>query len=160
LNQQERTNVANIEQVREFWDEHICGDVFTTLTDRTSRAYLDEVRRNRYHYEYHLLPFLQRTAAAGGPVLEIGCSMGMDLAELARMGVQVVGVDLSPKSIEVARRHFALVGLQAELQVANAERLDFPDASFGVVYSFGVLHHTPTPSMRSIVSCDPAAEPS
>lgn len=135
--------MTDIEQVREFWDEHICGDVFTSLTDRSSREYLEEVRRNRYHYEYHLLPFLRRVAAAGSPVLEIGCSMGIDLAELARMGAQVVGVDLSPKSIEVARRHFAIVGLQAELKVANAEKLDFPDATFGVVYSFGVLHHTP-----------------
>ena len=135
--------MTDIEQVREFWDEHICGDVFTSLTERTSREYLEEVRRKRYHYEYHLMPFLRRVAAAGGPVLEIGCSMGMDLAELARMGVQVVGVDLSPKSIEVARRYFELAGLQAELRVANAEQLDLPDASFGAVYSCGVLHHTP-----------------
>lgn len=135
--------MTDIEQVREFWDEHICGDVFTSQTERTSREYLSEVRRNRYHYEYHLMPFLRRAAATPGPLLEIGCSMGMDLAELARLGAQVTGVDLSPKSIEVARRHFDLEGIGAELRVANAEQLDFPDASFGVVYSFGVLHHTP-----------------
>jgi ubiquinone/menaquinone biosynthesis C-methylase UbiE len=135
--------MPTINDVREFWDEHICGDVFTSLTERTSREYLEEVRRNRYHYEYHLLPFLRRVAAAGSPLLEIGCSMGMDLAELARMGAQVTGVDLSPKSIEVARRHFDMKGLSADLRVANAEHLDFPDASFATVYSFGVLHHTP-----------------
>ena len=137
--------MADIGKVREFWDEHICGDVFTSLTDRSSEEYLAEVRRNRYRYEYHLMPFLRRVVAAanGGRVLEIGCSMGMDTAELARLGAQVVGVDLSPKSIEVARRHFQIAGLQAELRVANAESLDFPDASFAAVYSFGVLHHTP-----------------
>jgi ubiquinone/menaquinone biosynthesis C-methylase UbiE len=67
----------------------------------------------------------------------------MDLAQLARLGAQVTGVDLSTNSIEVAQRHFELEGIRAELRVANAEQLDFPDASFGVVYSFGVLHHTP-----------------
>lgn len=137
--------MTTVNEVREFWDEHICGDVFTSLTERTSREYLDEVRRNRYHYEYHLRPFLQRAAAAaaGAPLLEIGCSMGMDLAELARLGAQVTGADLSPKSIEVARRHFELIGIPAELRIANAEQLDFDDSTFQVVYSFGVLHHTP-----------------
>src|SRR5262245_15820294 len=99
-------DMTNIERGQEFWDEPICGDVFTSQTERTSREYLAEVRRNRYHYEYHLMPFLRRAAAAPGPLLEIGCSMGMDLAELARLGARVTGVDLSPKSIEVARRHF------------------------------------------------------
>lgn len=133
----------DMEKVREFWDEHICGDVFTPLTERTSRSYLEEVRRNRYRYEYHLIPFLQRVAAAAGPVLEIGCGMGIDLAELARMGVAVTGVDLSPKSIELARHYFRMTGLQADLRVGNAECLEFADGTFGAVYSFGVLHHTP-----------------
>src|SRR5262249_8324455 len=106
--------------------------------------YLAEVRQKRYHYEYHLLPFLQRVAGAGHTVLEIGCSMGMDLAELARLGCQVTGIDLSPQSLQVAQRYFLLEGLTAELRVGNAEALDFGDATFDVVYSFGVLHHTPT----------------
>src|SRR5262245_18857319 len=116
---------TNIEAVRAFWDEHVCGDVFTQLTERHSQEYLAEVRQHRYHYEYHLLPFLQRVAHAGRSVLEIGCSMGMDLAELAKLGCQVTGIDLSPQSLHIAQRYFALFGLQAELRVSNAEALDF-----------------------------------
>jgi SAM-dependent methyltransferase len=43
----------------------------------------------------------------------------------------------------LARKRFALFGLKGEFQVADAENLDFPDESFDVVYSHGVLHHTP-----------------
>jgi ubiquinone/menaquinone biosynthesis C-methylase UbiE len=138
-----RNHVANIEAVRTFWDEHVCGDVFTHLTERNSQEYLAEVQQNRYHYEYHLLPFLQHVARAGHTVLEIGCGMGMDLAELAKLGCQVTGIDLSPQSLQVAQRYFTLLGLKAELRVSNAEAMDFGDAMFDVVYSFGVLHHTP-----------------
>ena len=135
--------MANIEEVREFWDKYICGDVFTSLTNRHSKEYLEEVRRNRYHYEYHLMPFLHRVANSGNRVLEIGCSMGMDLAELSKLGCHCMGVDLSPESIKVAQHHFQLMEIQADLQVENAENLSFEDGDFDVVYSFGVLHHTP-----------------
>src|SRR5258708_5265185 len=135
--------MTELEMVQAFWDEYICGDVFTSLTDRYSPEYLARVRAQRYRYEYHLLPFLHQVAAAGPRVLEIGCSMGMDTAELVSMGCQVVGIDLSPKSIEVAHNHFALRGLSADLRVGNAEALEFADATFDAVYSFGVLHHTP-----------------
>jgi ubiquinone/menaquinone biosynthesis C-methylase UbiE len=132
-----------VDDVRDFWDRYVCGDIFTENTDRFSKQYIDEVRSKRFKYLYHLRPFLQRAADAGEKILEIGCSTGMDSAELVRLGKQVVGVDLSPQSIEVAKHHFQLVGLTAELKVENAQQLTFSDNSFDVVYSFGVLHHTP-----------------
>ena len=135
--------MASLSDVREFWDKYNCGDVFTPLTDRFSKGYLEQVQRNRYRYEYHLMPFLRRVALAGKKVLEIGCGIGMDSGELAKLGCEVVGIDLSPKSVQVAQFYFELEGLRGELRVANAEKLDFGDREFDVVYSFGVLHHTP-----------------
>jgi ubiquinone/menaquinone biosynthesis C-methylase UbiE len=43
----------------------------------------------------------------------------------------------------LTRRRFEMEGLGAELRVADAESLPFGDASFDLVYSHGVLHHTP-----------------
>src|SRR6185312_8029573 len=40
-------------------------------------------------------------------------------------------------------RRFELFNLPGTFHVADAERLDFPDNSFDIVYSHGVLHHTP-----------------
>ena len=149
---QARDHMTNIDAVRAFWDEHICGDVFTHVTERSAQEYFHEVRQNRFYYEYHLMPFLQRVARAGHTILEVGCGIGMDLAELAKLGCCVTGVDLSPNSLQVAQSYLALTGLEAQLSVRNAEHLDFDDGMFDVVYSFGVLHHTPniTQALREV----------
>ena len=60
-----------------------------------------------------------------------------------RTGADYTGVDITPENIERTRRHLALFGFSPLVQEADAERLPFPDASFDVVFSNGVLHHTP-----------------
>jgi ubiquinone/menaquinone biosynthesis C-methylase UbiE len=80
---------------------------------------------------------------AGKRLLEVGFGTGTDLLQFARGGAVVTGVDLTPRSIEIARRRFEVYGFTGEFITGDAENLSFPDASFDVVYSFGVLHHTP-----------------
>jgi ubiquinone/menaquinone biosynthesis C-methylase UbiE len=80
---------------------------------------------------------------SGQKVLEIGCGTATDLLQFARGGASVTGIDLTPRSIEIARRRFQTYGFAADLAVGDSESLSFPDASFDLVYSFGVLHHTP-----------------
>lgn len=129
--------MASSASIRAFWDEHVCGDVFTSLTDRQSQRFFKAAREGRYRYCYHLMPFLMRAASCPGPMLEIGCGIGVDLEQLRRVQPDAIGIDLTPNAVELARRH---VG--GDVRVGDAERLDFPDHSFGVVYSWGVLHHT------------------
>ena len=92
-------------------------------------------------------PFMRRVMGfdqySGKRLLEIGCGLGTDLLQFARGGAVVTGVDLTPASVELVRKRFAMYGLAVEARVADAERLPFSDNSFDVVYSFGVLHHTP-----------------
>jgi ubiquinone/menaquinone biosynthesis C-methylase UbiE len=76
-------------------------------------------------------------------VLEIGCGLGTDGAQFARAGADYTGVDLTEAAVEQSRRRFELAGLPGEFRVADAEHLDFADESFDLVYSHGVLHHTP-----------------
>jgi ubiquinone/menaquinone biosynthesis C-methylase UbiE len=76
-------------------------------------------------------------------VLEIGFGTGTDLLQFARAGAIVTGVDLTPRSIDIARRRFDTYGQRGEFLIGDGENLSFPDGSFDVVYSFGVLHHTP-----------------
>jgi ubiquinone/menaquinone biosynthesis C-methylase UbiE len=61
---------------------------------------------------------------------------------LAGAGARVTAVDLTPEAVSLARRHLELRGLEGTVQEGNAERLPFADATFDVVYSHGVLHHT------------------
>lgn len=72
-----------------------------------------------------------------GDALDVGCGAGMMLAELAPRAARLQGVDADPRAVEAA----AARGV-AQVQVATAESLPFPDASFDLVTAFDVLEHT------------------
>src|SRR2546428_10890270 len=80
---------------------------------------------------------------AGLRLLEIGCGMGTDLLQFARGGAKVTGTDLTPRSIEISRRHLTMYGESGDFAIVDCETLPFANESFDVVYSNGVLHHTP-----------------
>jgi ubiquinone/menaquinone biosynthesis C-methylase UbiE len=79
----------------------------------------------------------------GRDLLEIGCGLGTDLLQFARGGARVTGLDLTVRSVALARNRLDLEDVPGTFLTGDAENLPFPDASFDVVYSFGVLHHTP-----------------
>jgi 2-polyprenyl-6-hydroxyphenyl methylase / 3-demethylubiquinone-9 3-methyltransferase len=74
-------------------------------------------------------------------LLDIGCGGGVLTEEFASMGCQVTGIDLSPRSIEIARFHAARVELSIDYQVGSATRLSFEKESFDVVSCCDVLEH-------------------
>ncbi len=76
-------------------------------------------------------------------MLEVGCGLGTDGAQFAKAGAHYTGVDLTEAAVDLARRRFELFNLPGNFRVADAEALDFADNSFDLVYSHGVLHHTP-----------------
>lgn len=131
--------------VRDFWNRNVCHVSFIKTPESGSRAFFEEAEALRYRYHYHLLPLFNQLAQQypGGQLLEVGCGMGTDLLQLARRGFQVTGIDLTEAGIALAKQRFALYGCVADLRVGDAENLAFEDSTFDVVYSFGVLHHTP-----------------
>jgi ubiquinone/menaquinone biosynthesis C-methylase UbiE len=86
---------------------------------------------------------MEFTSHAGHDVLEIGGGLGIDLAQFASNGARVTDVDISAGHLALAEEHFRLRGLQGRFVHHDAEQLPFPDASFDLVYSNGVIHHTP-----------------
>jgi len=76
-------------------------------------------------------------------VLEVGGGMGTDLAQFARHGAIVTDVDLSEGHLQLAQENFRLRGLTGRFVHHDAESLPFDDGSFDLVYSNGVIHHTP-----------------
>src|SRR5262249_53583435 len=68
---------------------------------------------------------------------------GIDVARYAMAGARATGVDLTPRHVELARVHLAALGLDAAIELGDAEVLPFPDSSFDRVSSNGGLHHTP-----------------
>jgi len=129
-------------EVQAYWDAHPCGTQFTDL-EWGSREFFEQVEKFRYDLQPFMHRMIRFDAYKGKRLLEIGCGLGTDLLQFARAGAQVTGIDLTPASVDLARKRFSLYGIPGDFQVADAENLPFPDESFDVVYSFGVLHHTP-----------------
>jgi SAM-dependent methyltransferase len=75
-------------------------------------------------------------------VLEIGCGTGVHARLLAAAGARLSAVDLTPTAVELTQRRLALASLTADVREADAESLPFADASFDVVWSWGVIHHS------------------
>src|SRR5688572_16141442 len=130
------------ERVRAFWQEHPCGTKFADA-EPGSRRFYELVEEHRYTKEWHIPDAAGFGKTKDLAVLEIGCGLGTDGAQFAKAGAHYTGIDLTGAAVDLARRRFELFDLRGSFRVADAERLDFPDNTFDVVYSHGVLHHTP-----------------
>ncbi|MDQ3907865.1 MAG: methyltransferase domain-containing protein [Acidobacteriota bacterium] len=130
------------ERVRQFWQANPCGTKFADAPQGT-RAFFERVEEHRYAKEWHIPLAAGFDSARGLRVLEIGCGLGTDGARFARAGAAYTGVDLTEAAVSLARKNFELQNLAGEFRTADAENLDFADGTFDLVYSHGVLHHTP-----------------
>ena len=83
----------------------------------------------------------------GKKVLEIGCGIGTDSINFARAGADVTVVDLSDESLQLCETRFDVYGLKAHFYLGDAEELSkvVPVENYALIYSFGVIHHTPRP---------------
>ena len=136
--------MATADQIRTYWNTHI-HDLEITRHPVGSRGFFDDL--DRYHFEklHHLVRLIAFDGYRGRRVLEVGCGAGVDLARFAKGGASVVGVDIAPSAIDLARANFAQQGLDGEFHVANGEALPFPDDRFDLVYAHGVVQYTANP---------------
>jgi SAM-dependent methyltransferase len=134
----ERTKGA----VRGFWERTPCGSWDATAPEG-SPEYFEQIERRRYELEPFIPDYADFASTRGRRVLEIGVGLGTDHVQFARAGANLAGVDLTDKGVELVARRLEQEGLGSDLRVADAERLPFEDGAFDVVYSWGVLHHTP-----------------
>ena len=135
---------AEKQSARQQWTHDPCGARYGQKYQFATREFFDEVERHRYEEYAPWMPQVMGFDRFNGKqLLEVGCGMGTDLLQFARGGARCTGIDLTPRSIELSRLHFALYDKHAEFLLADGEHLPFDDESFDVVYSNGVLHHTP-----------------
>jgi ubiquinone/menaquinone biosynthesis C-methylase UbiE len=126
------------EEVRHFWNSDPCGTRYLEGQEDFSTH-----SRNRYLLEAYIPEFAQFASARGLRILEIGVGMGADYVEWLKAGAAATGIDLSSRSLEKARRRCLQAGYPPDLRLGDAEHLLFPDDTFDVVYSYGVMHHSP-----------------
>jgi len=137
-----------VESVKQYWDARPCNLRHSTAAVG-SRQYFDEVEARKHLVEPHIPGFAEFEKWKGKKVLEIGCGMGTATICFARAGAQVTAVDLSSKSIELAKERVKIFGLADRVTFYNADAENLssvvPPGHYDLVYSFGVIHHTPHP---------------
>jgi SAM-dependent methyltransferase len=128
--------------VREYWNRHIHDLEISRHPPGSPRFFAD---LDQYHFEklHHLLRLVDFAGYRGKRVLDVGCGAGTDLLRFAKGGAIVTGVDISSSAIDLARANFAQQGIEADLRVADGERLPFEDGTFDLVYAHGVVQYTP-----------------
>ncbi len=154
--------VSTIEEVTAYWNRRPCN-IRHSPAEVGTREYFDEVEQRKYFVEPHIRGFAQFSRWKGKKVLEIGCGLGTDSINFARAGADLTVIDVSEASVELCRRRFDVYGLSAKFYVGNAEELTnfLPPETYDLIYSFGVIHHTPHP--RRVLSevknyCGPQTE--
>ena len=135
------------ELVKSYWERVPCGtgESITRGLEPGTRQWYEQVERHRYELEPCIHAMAQFTRHRGKKLLEVGVGAGTDHLQWARAGCECYGVDITDAAIETTRAHLALYGLESDLQRVDAEELPFPDGSFDIVYSWGVIHHSEHP---------------
>jgi SAM-dependent methyltransferase len=132
------------EDVRDFWDRASCGEELY-LAGEDREAYQAQAD-TRYTLEPYIPEFAGFNTARGLCVLEIGVGLGADHQQFAEAGAALSGIDLTERAVKHTRHRLAAFGIESDLAVGDAENLQFSDGSFDLVYSWGVLHHSPDTS--------------
>ena len=138
----------SVTDVQRYWDARPCN-VRHSPKPVGSQEYFDEVEARKYFVEPHILGFADFERWRGKRVLEIGCGIGTDSVNFARAGAELTAVELSGESLRIAAKRAEVMGVADCIRFvqANAEELTsvLPGEQYDLVYSFGVIHHTPRP---------------
>ena len=135
-----------IEEVKTFWDARPCN-IKHSEKEIGTKEYFDEVETKKLRVEPHIIEFSDFSAWKDKKVLEIGCGIGTAAINFARHGAIYTGFELSEKSLELTKKRFEVYGFEGGFFSGNAEELSkyVPVEEYDLIYSFGVIHHSPHP---------------
>lgn len=120
--------------------------IVTTTDRRQVERYLDPPADTPYflEYAYYLLGDV-----AGKNVLDLGCGKGENLIPLAERKAKVIGIDISPELVGLARRRIDIAGSCARVQIGSAYHTGLPDESVDVIFCIALIHHLEIPPVRN-----------
>jgi len=135
-----------IEEVKRFWNDRPCN-VRHSSKEIGTKEYFNEVERKKFFVEPHILKFTQFLQWKNKKVLEVGCGLGTVGINFALNGADYTGVELSKESLEIAKKRFEVYNQSGKFYLGNAEELSsFVHIEiYDLIYSFGVIHHSPHP---------------
>jgi len=137
------------DDVRAFWENEPCGSgkIIVGKLEPLTKEWYERIEQYRYEVEPFIFSVAQFPRHAGKKLLEVGVGAGTDHLQWARSGAECHGVDLTEAALVATRTRFDMYGFSSRLQRLDAETLPYPDQSFEVVYSWGVIHHSEKPEL-------------
>jgi len=138
--------MKTIETVKEYWNDRPCN-IRHSKKEIGTKQYFDEVENKKFFAEPHIKTFTEFDRWNGKKVLEIGCGLATVGINFASHGANYTGVELSDESLKLAKQRFDVYDLQGKFFSGNAEHLStfVPIDNYDLIYSFGVIHHSPHP---------------
>ena len=135
-----------IEEVKNFWNARPCN-VRHSNKEIGTLEYFTEVSKKKFFVEPHILNFTEFPKWKNKKVLEIGCGLATAGVNFAIEGANYTGVELSEESLSLAKQRFEVYGQEGTFYSGNAEELSsfVPVETYDLIYSFGVIHHSPHP---------------
>lgn len=138
--------IHTIEDVKKFWNDRPCN-IKHSSKEFGTKEYFDEVEYKKFFVESHILKFTNFEKWKNKKVLEIGCGIGTAAINFAKNGADYTGVELSEESLNITKKRFEVYNQKGTFIQGNAEELSsfLHNQEFDLIYSFGVIHHSPNP---------------
>jgi len=114
----------------DFFDAHAAADSYDVFAPESSMRLIETCMRVA-----GLKP--------GARVADLGCGSGVFTDLLNQLGCEAIGLDISPKLIELGKAKYPAV----EFLEGDVEHLPFPDASLDGILLSGLVHHLPNPAL-------------
>lgn len=134
-----------MEKIKKSWNDYICYPKNVIRHPIGSRLFFIENRQIRYEKDNHeyILKIIEGLSLKNKKVLEIGCGVGEDLVQIAKRGAICYGIDLTENAVQLTMKNCEFNNVQAYIEVCDSSKLPYDDSYFDIVYSMGVLHHSP-----------------
>jgi len=135
--------MPSLTEVKDYWNTHPAGYAEVKHLQQDRLAFFDERDRQTQQLYPHLDDEYEFARAKNKLTLELGCGLGYNAQRLAQHGARLVVMDLAPNAARLTRERFALCQLPAQFLIADAEHLPFATETFDMIFSSGVIHHSP-----------------
>jgi ubiquinone/menaquinone biosynthesis C-methylase UbiE len=140
------------ERNRSWWESHPMRYDWGNriLATELSREFFEEIDRRHFSDAAHYTPPRHRPfdelipfeSLGQKDVLEIGIGNGSHAQLIAPHCRSYTGIDLTDYAVRSTRQRFAIFGLTGRILQSDAEHMEFPDASFDFIWTWGVIHHS------------------
>lgn len=133
-------NIYN--KTRTFWNKKPCGSGLSNYPIGSYEFFQDFDKKFKSMYPY-FDEILDVAQYKGKKVLLIGLGSGYELGQIAQVTDQLVALDLSNETVELANKRKKQFNLNFQTVCASATSMPFEKNSFDAIVSIGCLHHIP-----------------